>query len=99
MGVVEQAVADRVGLVGISDSGVPALDGDLAGDECRGALGALLDHLDQVSSFGVAQRREQPVIDGQKVGLGELGQEPSIGSVAPGDREIVQEPEGADIDG
>ena len=31
----------------------------------RGALGAVLDHLSEVAAFGVAERGEHPVVDGQ----------------------------------
>jgi hypothetical protein len=43
VGCVDEAVADRVGQGGISDGLVPRLDGELAGDEGRGPLGAVLD--------------------------------------------------------
>ena len=48
------------GLVGVADDGVPVGHGQLAGDERRGAFGAVLDHLDEVSPLGVAQRHEHP---------------------------------------
>ena len=92
MGVVQQAVADGVGLVGIADDAVPVVDGELAGDQRRGALGAVLDDFDQVASFGVAQRCEQPVVDRQQVELGQAGQQPGVGSVAPADGDLVQQP-------
>jgi hypothetical protein len=47
-------VADGVGLVGIADDAVPVVDGELAGDQRRSALSAVLDDFDQVASFGVA---------------------------------------------
>ena len=58
VGVVEQAVANGVGLVGVADDGVPVRDGQLAGDEGRGAFGAVLDDLGEVAPLGVAKRRE-----------------------------------------
>ena len=54
MGVVQQAVADGVGEVGVADDGVPVLAEELAGDECGGSLGAILDDLDQVAALAVA---------------------------------------------
>src|SRR3972149_3124416 len=42
--VVQQAIADRVGLVGIPDDAVPVLDRRLAGDEGRASLAAILGH-------------------------------------------------------
>ncbi len=78
-GVVQHPVADRVGLVRIPDQGMPVRDREeLAGDEGRGALGAVLDDLTQVAAFGVAQRREQPVVDREQVGLGQPREEAGV---------------------
>ena len=38
MGLVQEAIADGVGLVRVADHGVPVLDGELTGDERRGAF-------------------------------------------------------------
>ena len=35
MGSVEDAIAKRIGVVGVTDGGVPLLDGKLCGDERR----------------------------------------------------------------
>ena len=67
MRVVEQAVADGVGLVGVADDGVRVGDGQLAGDEGGGPLGPVLDDLGEVAAFGVAERCEHPVVDGEQV--------------------------------
>ena len=56
MRVVEQAVADGVGLVGVADDGVPVTRGQLAGDERRGTFGAVLDDLGEVAPLRVARR-------------------------------------------
>ena len=52
-----------VGLVGVAIDGVPVRDGQLAGDEGRGAFGAVLDDLGEVAPLGVAKRREHPVVE------------------------------------
>src|SRR5262249_48917215 len=49
--VVEQAVADGVGEVGIADDREPVLGPELTGDERGGALGAVLDDLDEVPAL------------------------------------------------
>ena len=46
-----------------------SVTGSLAGDQRRGALGAVLDDLGQVAPLGVAQWREHPVVDGEQVEL------------------------------
>ena len=91
MRVVEQAVADGVGLVGVADDGVPVGDGQLAGDEGGGALGPVLDDLGEVAALGVAQRCEHPVVDGEQVELCEASQEPGVGPVAAADGEFMQQ--------
>src|SRR5262249_56094265 len=91
VGVVEQAVADGVGEVGIPDGSVPVLRGDLTGDEGGGALGAVLDDLDQVSTFVVAQGSEEPIVDREQVESREAGEGTFVGSVAPGHPELLEQ--------
>ena len=47
------------GLVGVADDGVPVGDGQLTGDERRGALGAVLDDLGEIKSFRSATRAKR----------------------------------------
>src|SRR5437773_11243828 len=63
VGVVEQAVADGIGQVGIADDGVPVLGQELTGDEGGGPLRAILDDLDQIPALAVAQGCQEPVVD------------------------------------
>ena len=58
VGVVQEPVTDRIGLIRVANDRMPVRDRELTGDEGRGALGALFDHLGEVATFGVAQRRE-----------------------------------------
>ena len=58
--VVEHAVADGVGVVGVADDGVPVGHGQLASDVGGGAFGAVLDDLGEVAA-GLLRR---PVADG-----------------------------------
>ena len=54
VGVVEETVADGVGLVGIADDAMPVRDGELAGDERGSPFAAFLDDLDQVAALTIA---------------------------------------------
>ena len=63
----------------------------------RGAFGAVLDHLDEVSPLGVAQRREHPVVDREQVELGQAGEQPGVGAVAAADGQLVQQARHADV--
>ena len=54
MRVVEEAIADGVGLVRVADDAVPVGDRELAGDQDGGAFAPFLDDFDQVPAFGIA---------------------------------------------
>ena len=89
MRVVEQAIADGVGQVGVADDAVPVLGGKLAGDQGGGTLTAVLHDLDQVAAFSVAQGGQQPVVNGQQVEPGQACQEALVGPVAARDGELL----------
>jgi hypothetical protein len=61
IGIVNEAVEDSVGDGGIADDFIPVVDGDLAGDDGRAALVAVLDDLEEIAAlivielFGVPQ--------------------------------------------
>ena len=90
-------VADGVGLVGVTDDGVPVGDGQLAGDEGGGPLGPVLDDLGEVAAFGVAERCEHPVVDGEQVQSAQPGEQPGVGAVAAADGKLLQEARHADV--
>ena len=91
MGSVEDAIAKRIGVVGVTDGGVPLLDGKLRGDERRATLGTLFDDLHEVASVRVLERVKEPVIDGEQVNLGEPTQKPYVGAVTARDAKVVNE--------
>ena len=99
MGVVQQAIADGVGLVGITDDAVPVLDGELGGDQCRGLLRTVFDDFHQVAPLGVAQWRDHPVVDRQQVEFGQSGQQAGVGSIATTDGYLVQQSRHAHVAG
>ena len=49
--------------------------------------------------FGVAERCEHPVVDGEQVELGQPGEQPGVGAVAAADGELVQQARHADVAG
>ena len=99
MRVVEEAIADGVGLVRVADDAVPVGDRELAGDQDGGTFAPFLDDFDQVPAFGVAQRGQEPVVDGQQISLGQPCQDSSVGAVATANRQLVQEPRHPDVGG
>jgi hypothetical protein len=68
MGVVEQALANRVGERGLLDVGMPLLDRELAGDDGGMQVVAILEHLEQILALLVLERGEGEVVDDEHVG-------------------------------
>ena len=96
---MDQPVADGVGEGGVADDLVPGLDRELAGDERRSALVAVLDHLQEVAALLVLEGSEAPVVDDQKLGARQTRQEPAVGAVAAGDGELLVQARGAQVQG
>ena len=94
---MNQPVADRIGDAGFANGGVPGRGRELAGNQRRGALTAIFQDLEQIPPLGVGQWREQLVIDGQEIELGQLGEQSAIGAVPATDGQVVQEPRCPDI--
>ena len=86
---MNQAVADRVGDARFPDGGMPGRGRQLAGDQRRGAFAAVFEDLEEIAPLAIRERREQPVVDGQQIELGELREELAVGAVAAADGEIV----------
>ena len=91
VGVVQPPVADGVGLGGIPDAGMPVRRRELAGDQSRAALGAVLDNLGEVAPLGIAQGGKQPVVDREQVQFGEAGEQPCEGAVAAPDGQLMEQ--------
>ncbi len=62
IGVVDDAVEDGVGEGGNADQIVPAGDGNLAGDDERAFVVAVLDDLQQIARLAGAERLRSPII-------------------------------------
>ena len=45
------------------------------------------------------ERMQQPVVDGQQLRLGELGEQPAVRAIASGDGEVPEQSRGARVDG
>jgi len=62
VGVVDEAIEDCVGDGGISDDFVPAVDGQLAGDDDRASFISVLDDLEQITALIGVERLWPPII-------------------------------------
>ena len=71
VGMVHQAIEDRVPKRGIADHVVPVFDGQLTGDERGPTTGPILDELEEIATLAIPQRSESPVVEDEQVGLGE----------------------------
>ena len=71
MGVVNETVHDRVGESRIADNFVPLLDGNLAGDDDRGALVAIFEDFEEIALLGMGERGEPPIIQNQELNASE----------------------------
>ena len=63
MGLVDQAIEDRVGKGGVADAVVPVLEGELTGHEGGAAAVAVFEDFEQVAALAIGQRGEAPVVD------------------------------------
>lgn len=97
MGVVDQAVEDGIGDGGIADDLVPAVDRDLAGDDDRAGLVAVLDDLQEVAALLGVERLRPPVVEDQQVEAGQGAQRPGIAAIGARQRQGGEQPRRAVI--
>ena len=100
IGVVNDAIEDRIGERGNADQIVPTIHGNLAGDDERALVVAVLDDFEQaarcsavsasgpqssrISSLTRAERSQQPGVARIAVGYGQIGEQPGHASVEDG---------------
>ncbi len=94
---MDQSVADRIRDAGFADGGAPGRRRELTGNQRRGPFAPIFQDLEQIPPLGVGQRREEPIIDGQEIELGQFREQSAIGAGAATDGEVVQEPRRPDI--
>src|SRR6202140_1111245 len=80
--VVNEAVQDGVAEGGVSDNFVPMFDGDLAGNDGRGATVAIIKDLQKVAPFGRIENRKAPVIEDQELNAADGLEQATIAAVA-----------------
>jgi hypothetical protein len=80
--VVNEAVEDGVAQGGVADNFVPMFDGDLAGDDGRGATVAFIQDLQKVAPLGRIENRKAPVIEDQELNAADGFEQAAIAAVA-----------------
>ena len=81
IGIVNEAIEDRVGDGGVSDDFVPAIDGQLASDDDRTRFVSVLDDFEQITALVGVERFWSPVIQDQQVESCDRPQHPGIPSI------------------
>ena len=66
----------------------------MAGNQRRGALGAVLEEFQQVVAFGAGERGQSEIINDHEVDLGQPREHAQVRAIAPGDVEFAEEPRG-----
>ena len=87
MGVVNEAVEDGVGEGRIADDLAPLLDRNLAGDDRRSALMAVLQDFEEIALFGLCERRQTPVVQDQELDAREAFEQAAIAAVPTSERD------------
>ena len=98
IGVVNDAVEDGVGERGDPDQVMPAVDGNLAGDDQRALVVAVLDDFKEIARLVGGERLRAPVIEDEQLDAGQGAQEPGVARVAVGDGQIGEEPGHAGVE-
>ncbi len=82
--VVHEPVEDGIAKRGVPDAGVPVFDGQLTGDQGGAASDPILDQLEQIPPFAVAEWGQAPVVEDEQIGLREGLHQLPVGAVRHG---------------
>ena len=89
---MDEAVQDGVGERRVADGVAPLVDGELAGDDRRGALVAMFEDFEEVALLGFSEDRYPPVVEDQELDAGEGFEQAGVSAVAAGERQRLEEP-------
>ena len=76
MGAMDDAVENGVGQGGIANDFMPAIDRDLAGDQQRSSVVAIINDLEQIAALLGIERFRPPIVDNQQAGAFERAHQP-----------------------
>jgi len=91
MGVVDQAIEDRIGQRGISDLGMPFIHRELSSHEGGMEAMTVFEEFQEVPALFIGQGGQSPIVQGDQVGFSQGGQELGVAPVAFGDLEVLEE--------
>src|ERR1700733_3179124 len=98
IGVMNDAVEDGVSERGYPDQIVPAVDGNLAGDDERAFVVAILDDFQQIARLIGRERFGSPVVQDEQLDARQGPQEPGVARIPMGDGQIGEEPGHAGVE-
>ena len=98
MGAMNDAVEDRVTERGVGDHLVPFTDRDLAGDQQRPAVVAVVNDLEQIAALLGIKRLRPPIIDDQEPDAFERGEQPRQAALAARLGQIAEQAAGAFVE-
>ena len=78
---------------------MPLRGWELAGEDGGARAVAVLEDLEEVTTFLILHRGEAPVVDQEDVEAGKLGEQADVGAVGAGEGELVVEAGGAAVAG
>ena len=94
VGVVYQAIQNRVGVGGIANLVMPAIQRDLRGDDGRTTAVAVVDDFHQVAPLFGSQLDHRPVIKDQQARASQGFEHTRLAAVQPRHRQLVEQPGG-----
>ncbi len=89
--VMDEPVEGGVGDRWIADLGVPACDGQLAGEQRGTGLVARVADLEEVSPLGVIHRRHAEVVDDEQINAAELIEQLRVAAVGAGRGQVSKQ--------
>jgi hypothetical protein len=91
VGIVKEAVQDGVRVGGIADLVMPAVHGNLRGNDRRAATMAIIDDLHQVAALLGGELHHRPVVKDQDADAGEVPQGSGLAAVEARHGQIVEQ--------
>src|SRR6202795_3210172 len=89
--IMDEAIKDRVGVRRIAYDFVPALHGELRGDDGRPAAVSFLEDFENVVTGGGVERLQSPIVEDEQIGAPERAQDARMASVAARQGEVFEE--------
>ena len=89
---MDDAVEDRVGERWYPNHVVPAVDGNLAGDDERSLIIAVFDDFEEIARLPGRESFRPPIIEDEQFDASDGAQQPGVTRIAMRDRQIGEEP-------